>query len=475
MKEKLTNNFVLKISSVLFAIIVWLIVLNINDPNKTVTISDIPVEIVNDDAITSLNKAYSIATGKTCTISISGPRSIVDKLDESDFSAVADINELSLTNSVPIDVELKKNTYKSKVDITVKTVLKLNIEDIIEKEYEVAVQYKGKVKDGYVVTKTELETNTVIITAPSSQIEKISSVVAVVDVTNKSGDFEATTKLQLLDVKGTEIKTEGKQIGMSFDSVKSSSVVLYKKELPIVYELPENIGYDTLISGDEVSVKSVIVIGRKEVLDGIESIVLPIDLEEYEDTEENIVLTYKIDDLLPDNVYNYTDTDEIVLNIYTNSNGYRTITTKAKNISISNIPDGLEASLVTKGNVSFTIRGLEELVQSLDIDDIDMKVDVGELNEGTHNLKVIITLPDGLEVTEDVYVEVSLAKQDDSTNGSSETQTSTIQTETSITVTESSTTPSETTLPAESSSEEETDDTNEETTSPMGDEEATTE
>ena len=97
MREKLTNNIALKIISVLCAIAVWIIVLNINDPNKVVSVSKIPVEIINDDAITSLNKAYSIESGKTCTITISGPRSIIDKLDEEDFTAVADIKNLSLT------------------------------------------------------------------------------------------------------------------------------------------------------------------------------------------------------------------------------------------------------------------------------------------------------------------------------------------------------------------------------------------
>ena len=93
MKKKLTNNLVLKIASVLFAVIVWLIVLNINDPSKTVTVSDIPVEIINDDAITELGKTYTVKSGSACTIKITGPRSIVDQLDTEDFKAVADIKE----------------------------------------------------------------------------------------------------------------------------------------------------------------------------------------------------------------------------------------------------------------------------------------------------------------------------------------------------------------------------------------------
>ena len=458
MKEKLTNNLVLKIASVLFAIAVWLIVLNVNDPDKTVSVSDIPVTIINDDAITSLGKSYSVKSGSTCTIKISGPRSIVDKLDTEDFVATADVKDLSLTNSVPIEVELKKNTYKSKVDISVKTILKLEIEDIIEEEYEITVQYSGNAAADYVVTGTKLDETVVVITAPRSQMEKIKSVVTTVDITGKNDDFEATTDIKLLDINNKEIDIKDTEIEMSFGEVNSTSTVLFKKVLLVVCDLPQAIDYDTLISGYELSMESVNVVGRKDVLDTIESIELPVELDEYRDTEEGFSLSFVIDELLPEGVYRYTDVEEIVVNISVNNQADRTITTNAKNISISNIPDGLEASLVTKGEISYTIRGLKELVDNVDMDDIILKVDVGELEEGTHSLAVAFTLPDGIVVIDEVFVEVSLAKKQDETDEPTSENESTSETDT----TEDESGETET-------SEEETTK-QEETTSPMEDE-----
>ncbi len=415
MKEKLTNNLVLKIASVLFAIAVWLIVLNVNDPDKTVSVSDIPVTILNGDAITSLGKAYSVKSGATCTIKISGPRSIVDMLDTEDFVATADAKELSLTNSIPIEVELKKNTYKSKVDISVETTLKLEVEDIIEKEYEIAVKYSGVTADNYVVTETSLENATVVITAPRSQIEKIKSVITTIDITGKTEDFDDITDIQLLDINNKPIDISKTEIKLSFNEVKSSSIVLFTKKLLVSCQLPEAIDYNTLISGYELSIEELKVIGRKQVLDTVTDIELPVNLDEYNDVEEAFSISYNIDGLLPEGVYNYTDAEEIVLRILVNNQANRTITTNAKNISISNIPDGFEASLVTKGEISYTIRGLKELVDEIDVEDIILKVDIGELDEGTHSLYVKFTLPDGITIVNDVLVEVNLARIEDET------------------------------------------------------------
>lgn len=419
MKEKLTNNIVLKIASVLFAIIVWLIVLNINDPNKTVTVSDIEVDIINDEAITSLNKSYTVKSGGTCEVTVSGPRSVVDQLDADDFTAIADVKDLSITNSIPIKVELKKNTYASRVDIVVKTNVKLNIEDIIEQEYSIEVRHSGETEDMYVVTNTKLENETVVITAPRSQIDKIKSVVTYIDVSGKNEDFETETRLRLYDINGDEIITNGSEIVMSDKSVKSKSTVLYMKEVDIKCELPESINDDLLISGFELSENSIMIIGRKAVLDKLDSILLPVDLENYELTEKGVSFTFNVDDLLPENTYNYGEVEEIVLDILIDIQDERTITTNAKNISISNIPDGFEAALATKGNISYVVRGNKALVDSIDEDDIVLKVDIGELTEGTHRLKVLFVLPDGmggLEIVDDLYVEVSLALIEEETS-----------------------------------------------------------
>ena len=53
MWRKLTHNWGLKLGSVIFAIMLWIIVTNINDPVLTYKVYNVPVTITNTDAITS--------------------------------------------------------------------------------------------------------------------------------------------------------------------------------------------------------------------------------------------------------------------------------------------------------------------------------------------------------------------------------------------------------------------------------------
>jgi hypothetical protein len=46
--ERFMHNGTMKLPSVLLSVIIWVVVVNINNPSQTVTISGIPVQIVND-------------------------------------------------------------------------------------------------------------------------------------------------------------------------------------------------------------------------------------------------------------------------------------------------------------------------------------------------------------------------------------------------------------------------------------------
>lgn len=100
--NKIYSNIGLKLLSVVLGFLVWLLVLNIDDSAVTRTIRDIPVNLVNTDAITSQNQLYTITSGDTVDIVVKGRKSLISDLDASDFKAVADMSKISITNAVPI-------------------------------------------------------------------------------------------------------------------------------------------------------------------------------------------------------------------------------------------------------------------------------------------------------------------------------------------------------------------------------------
>ena len=57
--KRITENFGLKILAVVFAIVMWLIVVNVEDPQKT-KVYTVPVEIENADYLQKMDKTYEV-------------------------------------------------------------------------------------------------------------------------------------------------------------------------------------------------------------------------------------------------------------------------------------------------------------------------------------------------------------------------------------------------------------------------------
>ena len=92
MKKKIMNNLDLKILAVLFSIILWLIVVNIDDPVKTVQFSGVEVQILNAEELESQGKVYEILDGTgEITVTIKGRRSIVEDIAKENITATADM------------------------------------------------------------------------------------------------------------------------------------------------------------------------------------------------------------------------------------------------------------------------------------------------------------------------------------------------------------------------------------------------
>lgn len=56
MKEKLTNNLALKLLSLALAAFLWMVVVNLDDPVTSVQFSNVPVEILHPEVVTSKGK-----------------------------------------------------------------------------------------------------------------------------------------------------------------------------------------------------------------------------------------------------------------------------------------------------------------------------------------------------------------------------------------------------------------------------------
>lgn len=425
MKKKLTNNLGFKILSVVLAILLWLIVVNVSDPEKTTTITNIPITVLNEEAVTGQEKVYEIISGRTATVEVTGPRTIIDSLEASSFRATADLSKLSMTNAVEIDVELVTVSYRSKVDIDVQTTMKIQIENLVNKEFTAEVSDRGTVADGFVIYNRTMAEDLVEVTAPESVMDTIAKVGVSVNVSGAYEDFTVTEKFQAYDNRGNVIDAESNNISFSIQETEIKVTVYPVKQIAIIYEIDETDYPNTIFSSITISRDHIMIAGKSEGLAAINELVLDTSMLQVTQNNSSYELRYDINELLPDGVYVYGDDNSITIKVETDAIITRTFTVPVNDIGIKSLGEGYSAAHETTGTIAYVLRGRKSVLEQLSTEDNSLFVSTKDLAEGEYNLAVQMDLEDGIELVQPVYVRVKITEKDKPTESTTPGNTST--------------------------------------------------
>lgn len=305
MKEKLLNNAGIKIISVLFAIMLWLLVVNTEDPIVTRDFKDIKVQVINEEEISEIDKVYEIVEGSTVNITVEGRRTVVDQLTSSDFIATADLGKLSDVYAVKIQVLPIKSSLKDEIVITCNgnDTLKVKLEEKETKQVPVTIITQGTPASGYAVGSDKVivkSPNIIEVTGAQSLVKKVKEARIYVNVNNVYKDFEVVCTPILVDSDGDEV-AGAERLKVSADSVTISMKIFKTKEVAVEVDYIGNVQDGYVVDSVEYEPKTILVAGMEEDLKQISKIeIKDIDVSDLSgDFEPSI----DISDYLPDGVY----------------------------------------------------------------------------------------------------------------------------------------------------------------------------
>lgn len=407
LKMSLTNNIGLKFLAVLIALVLWLAIVNVNDPEKTITVSNIPISVTNESAITSRDMVYNVKSEQYLNITVSGKRSIVSNLSAEDFRATASLKELSKVNSIPVDVTTKNASLGRKITIvkqSAQTIL-VDVENVEEKDFtDLVVEYTGKVADGYVAGLSSMSTDEVTVKAPTSIIDKIKKVAVRCSLDGTNTNISKKCPVILYDKNDKEIKSD--EIELSDKKIRVNVNVLRAKQVPISTINKDELGKpadgyvvdDVILSSD-----SIIVYGSEESLDSIESLDIQDDIDVSDakgDVTQNIDVTGKLPKGLSVSGESTITVKVLIKKLIT-----RTFEYDASEVSLNDLSSDLDVQLVTK-KVKVTLQGEEEVISQLTKDDMAISADLGKVKEGTTTVHVDVAVPDNTTLMNNVTIKI---------------------------------------------------------------------
>lgn len=406
LKDSLTNNVSLKLIAILIAAIVWLVVVNVNDPEKTILVYSIPVTVVDEEAVTDMDMVYSITSGNYVNVTISGKRSVLNSITAADFVATASLKELSKVNAVPIEVTTKDPYLANRVTIEKQSEhsLIVELEDVEQDTFDIEVEYKGNAATGFIPGDSTLSTKTIDIKAPASVLDKIDRVVAVCKLDGNDEDFTKSCRIKLYDRKNKRIS--GNNIKLSMKNVEVSVELLYGKEVPLVVETIGNPDDGYTIKSVTTSIDTVYLLAEKEILDGIDRLSIDPDISLVDETED-VIRTIDLISYLPQGVSIQGETTvDIIIDIAELTK--KTFTLGQEEIQIENKPNQLTMKLLK--DVKITLKGDAEVLDSISNKDFNATIDLNNKKSGKSQVEVVITIPDGAELVEKVNASIELIK-----------------------------------------------------------------
>lgn len=399
MKDRLMHNFGLKLMSVFFAAILWLTITNVDDPAVTRTFREIPVEILNDDILISRGYSYSIESGETVDVRVKGKQSIVDTLSVSDFRASANFNSLS-----------KSKMYMAAIDVSCLSprAEELNITPLTEnmaikreeqetKAFTLQIKQNGSLKEGYYCYGTKVGANLIQATGSVTQIDAVKELVAYIDVDGKNASFTQTCDVVAYDMSGEKI--DMKKITFTQDKVDVNVMICPTKtvSLQVITTGEPDVDYyagipvyapeTVLIAAEEIKLARISnIIVQCSVSGASEDISRKINLQEYIDSIYGVGNYY-----VPDNISVGTVVPIIPKEV-------RKLELTQDDVEIRNLALGLECTLHAMWNLTATVTGPSEMIETIEPADLKLYLDLKDCTVGTYSRPVLSDYQGDLKV-----------------------------------------------------------------------------
>ena len=372
MINKLKYNSKIKIISLLSAMVLWMYVMAIVDPEETKLFENIPVTITNKNELNERDLVIYPEQDLSTNIYVTGKLSNLKKVTKDDINVYGQINNPLEGNN---EIYLKVSTSQ-RVNYDFKNpVMIVTLEKIISEDKSIKVDITGSGKNNVDNIMLQDNIDKVSISGPRSLVNKVKRVVGTVKVSGESNNFSQSIKLEPVDANGKVV--EG--IELEKDSVNVNITLLTQKTVPIILKLSDNSesGVNYTMSQNTVTIK-----GKKDIVDSINDIeTQPVKLSEIlPGTSKDIYLQ------VPSGIT--IETKYITIKKNSEENAVAEYTYTAENIEIRNNTENIDKSKIKFPNsINVSIEYLQS-IGSINKDDIKLYIDLNEVSLEDNTCKI---------------------------------------------------------------------------------------
>ncbi len=396
------HKLLLQILSVLTAILLWFIVLDMKNPMTTRTLS---VPVTSNQEVLEEQNLRIIGTGAPAAVEVTirGRRNKVNLANASEFSVQLDYEQVKTSGQVT--VKLGEPVYSGANHVRVVSMspsqFPLKLERITGSTFEIEVQWEGELPEGYKAVNVQVEPNTLVLEDKESLINRVERVVVNIDATALDKTSNVTRRVLVLDANGKAISQfDGKNsVTVSYDLVRS---------LPVVTRVTGTPAPDWYLTGYKTSPEQVQVLGRHQALSELSSVqAAEIDLAGKEGS-----FTAELSLKVPEGFTLYGIKPLVKAEVQMEKLVVRDLVVPAAAITIENLDAATRALSFISTEFTFQIKGKADALASITPEALVCTLDASTLPDGESPAVVRVALPEGVSLLSEPNVQVSIVPAD---------------------------------------------------------------
>ena len=419
MNKLFTENLPWKIAALVVAILLWIFVINTQNPTQPQEISSIPVKILGYEKL--VEQGYELTNkeeiqNQNFKVVVSGPRLEIDKLvrDPSLIKVTLDLesyldNLTDYSNSEEAHYSIKINLDGSSVTIKDRRpqVTKVRIDKVASKEQKISYVIAEELLNQYTLLgdgKPIISPEKITITGAKTDIDRV----AEARVSIKSEDFSedqlvSQLPVTLYDIDGEEIQG----LELSDQTIEVKLPIGSQKRVPVNITYTGKVPDEYVLTKVEASTEQVTIVGKAEVIDSISQIDLePINLDLLTEADANLL---KVKMKLPNGVMT-VDGDEVSVSLQVRKKktlNYPILMSELQ-LDVQGIGEGLTYEILTT-SINVEVSGLSDDLIMTDKSDIKATLDLKGYKEGEYTLPLNIVTPENIQIVNGpINVEISI-------------------------------------------------------------------
>lgn len=359
---------------------------------KSTTISQTSAEVLYNQKVNAIynEELYSIeGIPETVDITMIGRRSDLYLAKQLPIDTVdIDLKDLKPgTHDVSLKYKGAINSVNYKIDPSIATVIiypKMSEARLVSAD----IVNQDKLNSKLAISKVELDRKEVIIKGPQYKLDQVATVKALIDVNKIENpsvgtiELSDSDKIELVayDKKGIIIDVE-----IVPNTIKATVEITSPSKVVPVNIIPEGkVAFGKAISSITSSVESVTIYGNEDILAGIKSIDVPVNVDGLESAKK-----YSLNIKKPSGIREISETSTSV-NITVESEESKEL----ENIQLEykNLSDNytVNAASIEDMSVTVVVKGVKSVIDAISNDNVHVYVDLKDYTAGTHDIDVIV-------------------------------------------------------------------------------------